>query len=250
MNKMNTEYNSFSSPSQRSSSLPLILAIVSVALLVIGVAVVMIFFNPFVNNSKKYLDDIDKETQEEKQVELVTDRRVWITENGVNKAQNQFWLDNQGINVVSAKIYDNNGNMIAEMKKNGEKFTADVDISVSEVRDYLYYAKYDTDDSKDLETNYLNLSVFDDAQHAEYYSVAFTHKVCDLLKNNEEYNKLSYSQQAEAMTKQLESLYNNDPKKGEPYVIKDSIQYDSSNHQIVFYGAADFRFTIGLRNSD
>lgn len=250
MNKRHNEFDSFSSPNRRSSILPIVIAIVSVALLAIGVTVVMIFFNPFVNNSDKVLEDIAKETPEEKKVELVSDRRVWITEDGVEKADNRLWLENPGINVVSAKIYDDNGELIAEMKKNGETFTTDVEIPVNKVQDFLFYAKYDTDDSEDLETNYINLSVFDDIEHAELYSVAVTDKVCDLLKNNDEYNQLSYSQQAAAMEKELEKLYQNDPTKGEPFVKEGSIQYDEATHQVVFKGAANYNFHIGLRNSD
>ena len=250
MNNMNS-FNSFDSgysdtnvvPSRgRINPVPVIVAAVLGTLLIAGVVLMFVFFNPFVNKNDEVLKDLDKQTAAEKSVDLCVERRRWVIDGSTKEADAEFFLNVNGVDVSSAKLYTDDGQEAAVFKKSGDKFTATVRIGVDEVKEYMYIAKYDTKDSTDLETNYLNLSVFDDVDHAKLTSESMTALYFDKLMDSDEITKLPVDEQAELLTEKLEELYVNDPEKGEPFVVRGSINFDKSPHKLTFNGAAGILF--------
>lgn len=158
----------------------------------------------------------------------------------LDKVENKFWLDDKSDNVTSAKLYDESGKELADFSRNesdGIELFAVVQIPVNEVKKLNYYAQYKTEDGNNKKTNTVSVEITDSVPDGYAESGLNTGKDIAAVMGEESFDKLSEEEKAKKLTEVLADCSNNDPSKGESYVVKDSIKYNEGTQSVSYVNA-------------
>ena len=212
---------------KQKNYLPLILGIAA-ALIITGL-ILLFVLKPF---SAGVLSGGD--------VRLCSVREQLAVSKSLDKVENKFWLDNKSDKVTSAKLYDESGNELADFSRNesdGIELFAVVQIPVNEVKKLNYYAQYKTEDGNEKKTNTVSVEITESIPDGYSESSMNTGKEIAAVMGEEGFDKLSEEEKAKKLTEALAEYSKNDPSKGEPYAVKDSIKYNEGTQSVSYVNA-------------
>lgn len=219
--------------------LPLILSIIA-GVLLLGLLLFFLLAKPFSHGSKGSLV-------------LSCAQDEWLVNPQQAAADNRVWLESKNVKIESAVLCDGSGETVAEFSEDADndmKFFTLVSIPLDQAREFTYYAKCTTDSAEEIETDPVTIHVVDAFPDAYFDSEEQTDEKLNDLIGSEDYQNLTTEEKLDKIVDALNALADQNPDKGEAYVVKNSISYNEAAKSVSFVEAAGTYCYISLEERE